>query len=115
MILFKSLPADWADGIGYVSSTVMFEGVYPERTRWRAVELPMVPPPPTTMTVVFERDLSMLYLCFAQLCGLIFLNILTLLISPLDHSEIRLLISLSTLKCRLLLLLDGVGSLNTPP
>lgn len=27
IILFKSLPADWADGIGYVSSTVMLEGV----------------------------------------------------------------------------------------
>ena len=35
---------------------VIFDGVYPERTRCRAVEDPKVPPPPTTMTVIFSRE-----------------------------------------------------------
>lgn len=36
----------------------MFEGVYPDRMRWRAVDDPMVPPPPTTMTLVVARRLA---------------------------------------------------------
>lgn len=60
MILFRSYPADCAEGTGYVSSTVMLDGVYPARTRCRAVDEPIVPPPPTTTTVVFARDGAML-------------------------------------------------------
>jgi hypothetical protein len=56
MILLRSLPADCADGIGYVSRTVIFDGVYPERTRCSAVEEPMVPPPPTMITRVFALE-----------------------------------------------------------
>jgi len=60
MILFKSFPADCDDGIGYVSSTVMLDGLYPERTRCRAVDDPIVPPPPTTTTDVASLDGAML-------------------------------------------------------
>lgn len=56
MILLRSLPADCAEGIGYVSRTVMFEGVYPDRIRCRAVDEPIVPPPPTTTVFMFARD-----------------------------------------------------------
>ena len=45
--------------MGYVSRTVIFEGVYPERMRCRAVEDPIVPPPPTTMTDVVAREVAM--------------------------------------------------------
>ena len=71
IILFRSLPADCADGIGYVSSTVMFDGVYPDRIKCSAVDEPIVPPPPTTMTLVVSREDAMLLLLLLLLfCGI---------------------------------------------
>lgn len=43
-----------------MSRTVIFEGVYPDRTRYKAVEEPIVPPPPTTMTFVVAREVVIL-------------------------------------------------------
>lgn len=42
-----------------MSRTVIFDGVYPDRRRCSAVEDPIVPPPPTTMTFVVFRELAM--------------------------------------------------------
>ena len=60
MILLRSWPADCAEGMGYVSRTVMLPGVWPDLRRWRAVEAPIVPPPPTTMTLVDFREVAIL-------------------------------------------------------
>jgi hypothetical protein len=46
-----------------VSRTVILDGKYPLRIRWRAVEEPIVPPPPTTITFVVWREDSILLVC----------------------------------------------------
>lgn len=43
--LFMSFPAEFADGFSNLSRSLI--SVYPRRARWRAVEEPIVPPPPT--------------------------------------------------------------------
>lgn len=49
----------------------MFDGEYPDRSRCSAVEDPIVPPPPITMTLVFDRGEAMAQLVSRSLkfCG----------------------------------------------
>lgn len=47
----------------------MLDGVYPERRRCRAVDDPIVPPPPTMMILVFAREWAMLDCIVEVGCG----------------------------------------------
>lgn len=69
MIMFKLLPADCADGIGYVSRTLIFDGVC------NAVLDPIVPPPPTTMTVVLISEATMVQTYLYGLLGIFLFHV----------------------------------------
>lgn len=60
MILLRSQPTDYVEATGYTSKSVIFAGLYPERSRCKAVDEQNLPPPPMKTSFVFTREEAMM-------------------------------------------------------